>query len=132
MVEQIPLIHEDWRSALRYAVDAIGGPAQVGVRLWPAKSGRDARVLLLHCLSPDRPEKLDLEEIEWILAEARKAGAHAGLAYLCRSTGYADPQPITPEDEQSELMRQFVAAQKAMSAIVRRLDGLQPKVRAVE
>lgn len=130
-MDQVPLFHEDWRSALRFAVDALGGPSEVGMKLWPAKSRKDAGSLLSHCLSPDRPEKLDLEEIEWILAESRKVGAHAGITYLCRNCGYADPTPVSVEDEQDELMRQFITAQKSMAAIVRRLDAISPIVKAV-
>lgn len=125
-MEQLTLIHEDWRAALRYSVDSLGGPTKVGVALWPAKSQNEARTYLNNCLNPDRAEKLDIEEIQWILTEARKIGAHAGMTYLARECGYANPVPITPEDEQTELMRQFIAAQKAMASLMRRFEAAPP------
>lgn len=127
-MEQIPLIHEDWREALRHTVNALGGPGKVGLELKPSMKKDDAGRWVSDCLNADRAAKFDLEEIMWILREARKIGCHTAMAYLCQDAGY-QATPISPEDEQDELMRQFIEAQKAMAAIVRRIDTLQPRLR---
>lgn len=92
----------------------------------------EARTYLNNCINPDRAEKLDLEEIQWILSEARKVGCHAAMTYLANEAGYGAPVPVTPEDEQDELMRQFIASQKAMSRIMQRLDAVAPRMRSIE
>lgn len=127
-MQQIPLIHEDWREALRYDINALGGPGEVGYALRPALPRKDSRSWVSNCLNPDRAEKFDLEDVRWILREARKIGCHAGMSYLAQDAGYS-AMPIAPEDEQDELMRQFIEAQKAMAAIVRRMDTMQVRVR---
>ena len=39
-----------------------------------------------------------------------------------RDAGYADPQPLAPEDEAAQLQREYIAAVRAMSAIQQRMD----------
>lgn len=41
-----------------------------------------------------------------------------------RESGYADPQPIEPEDERARLEREFIAAVKVMSGMADRLARL--------
>lgn len=131
-MEQVPLFHEDFRQALSYCASALGGPQEVGVQLWPTKTRVQAGQLLANCLNPERPEKLGLEEVEWILAEAAKIGVHAGMAFLCQSAGYADPQPVTPRDEAAELQKQFIEMVKIQEQLTRRLAALStPAVRGV-
>jgi hypothetical protein len=82
----------------------------------------DAGRKLAHCLNTDKREKLDLGELQLIRREARKVGVHILASYEMRDAGYADPQPVSPEDEQAQLQREYIAAVKSMSAIQARLD----------
>jgi hypothetical protein len=47
------------------------------------------------------------------------------MQYLAREAGYADPQPIDPEDQEAELQRTFIDA-------VSRLEGIQKQLQRVQ
>lgn len=121
-MDQPALFHESLHDALRDCVRALGEPKAVGHAMRPEKSMDDARTWLLNCLNPERPEKFDPEQILWLLREARKVGCHAAMAYIARECGYADPQPIEPEDERAQLQRQFVEQSKAMQQLFARME----------
>jgi len=74
------------------------------------------------CLNRDKREKLDLSELSLIRREARKAGIHTLAAYEARDAGYADPIPVSPEDEAAQLKREFITAVKALETIQARMD----------
>ena len=65
---------------------------------------------LSNCLNTNHVQKLSLEEMLFILRQAHKKGCHVGITFICRHTGYADPQPIVLEDEITEHERQFISA----------------------
>lgn len=121
-MDQPALFHETFTEALSDCVRALGGAKRVGALLWPEKSIDDARRLLLDSLNPDRNNKLSPEQVLLVLREARKVGCHAGTAYILRDCGYADPQPIEPEDERAALQREFVQASKAMERLFARME----------
>lgn len=121
-VEQQSLFHDSLYDALKDCVRAIGEPKAVGKAMRPEKSQDEARTWLLNCLNPDRPEKFDPEQVLWILKESRKVNCHAGMAYIDRECGYADPQPIEPLDERAALQRDYIAAVKTLVAIQARMD----------
>jgi len=121
-MEQPALFHESIHDALRDCVRALGEPKVVGKAMRPEKSHDEARTWLLNCLNPDRPEKFDPEQILWILREGRKAGCHAAMAYIARECGYAEPQPIEPEDERAALQRQYIEAVKTLANISTRIE----------
>lgn len=121
-MEQQALFHDSLYDALKDCVRAMGEPKAVAKAMRPEKSIDDARTWLLNCLNPDRPEKFDPEQILWILGEARKVNCHAAMAFIARECGYADPQPIEPEDERSALQREYIAAVKTLSTIQTRLE----------
>lgn len=123
-MQQLALIHEDFDSALAACVQALGGAKEVGVMLRPeyeADPDKAARWLLA-CLNPGRDEKLSWQQTFMIMRKARDLGVHVAMAYIAQTIGYADPQPIEPEDEKAALMRQFIAATKTMQAITSRMD----------
>lgn len=124
MAEQQELFHEDIYDAFRHAVKALGGAKKVGGRLWPDKPADQATQLLLHCLNPDRPEKLDLYQVEWLLREANKKGCHIAMQQLARDAHYDDPRPINPEDEKAELQRLYVESVRSQANIAKRLERL--------
>lgn len=120
--QQIPLFFDTYEDAVRDAVTALGGMKTVGNMLWPAMAADDAGRKLAHCLNSDKREKLDLGELRLIRVAARKAGVHTLAAYEMRDAGYADPQPVAPEDEAAQLQREFIAAVKGLESIKSRMD----------
>lgn len=119
---QIPLFFDTYEAAIRAAVDALGGLKVVGSMLWPAREPDAAARNLAAALDPDKREKLDLSELRLIRREARKRGVHVLAAYEARDAGYADPQPIEPEDERAKLQREYIEAARAMQAIHARME----------
>lgn len=106
------LFHDDFRDALRHAVKALGGVEAVGHDLWPAKSRKAAGSWLSDCLNPERPAKLELEEIVQILRMARDKGIHCGMYQLCDETLYAHPpivSPKSPLEEKAERLQRIAA-----------------------
>lgn len=130
-MEEVPMIcqgemfHEDLREALRHVVNGLGGPKRVGSDLRPAMAVDQARAWLNNCLSDNRPEKLDLEDVVYILRAGRMAGIHSAMAWMARECGYADPHPIEPGDEQAELERAFIQSVEAQKQILQRMERLQ-------
>lgn len=133
-MQQIELIHEDIYEAVRGAVDACGGPKQIASLLWPAKPLAEARRLLLHCLDPERPEKLGLEELVMIGRLARERDCHLLAAWLMGEWRYQAPIPQDPEDERSRLQREFRESVKLQAHLVRCMERLaqDPELRAVK
>lgn len=120
-VAQDSLFHEDFRSSLRHTINAIGGPKAVAHALRPAMKMDQARAWLNNCLDASRPEKLDLDDIEFVLAEGRKAGCHAAMYYLCQFAGYEEPRPTDPISEDEKLRREFVESVKTLREIEERM-----------
>jgi len=129
---QEELFHDDEYSALSHIVSALGGAKRVGADLFPHMAVDAAGRRLLDCLNPDRNQELHPGQLLWLFREARKAGCHSAFAYFARESGYADPQPVEPEDEAAELQRQFIAAQQQMAQMMKRMEKLSlPTVRGV-
>jgi len=101
---------ESFYEALRRLVEVMGGARVVGHRLRPERSVSDARVWLLNCLNDDRQEKLDPEQVLLLLRWGHEAGCHDAMHYVCSTSGYADPAPLTPVDELADLSRKAMAA----------------------
>jgi hypothetical protein len=119
---QSSLFHDTYEDAIRDAVMSLGGLKRVGSTLWPAMPADEAGRKLSACLNLDKREKLDLGELQLIRRESRKHGVHILAAYEMRDAGYADPQPLAPEDEAAQLQREYIAAVKSMTAIQSRMD----------
>lgn len=119
---------------LEAVVKALGGSKAVAPMLWPEKGVEEARRLLCDCLNDDRPAKLDFAQVLFILRLARQQGVHTGMQFVCAQLGYAEPQPVEPEDERATLQREFVRGVGELSKLVdkiARLDDGPAKVRAV-
>ena len=119
---QEALFYESLPDAIRVVIQSMGGTKAVAVRLWPEKTPEAASRTLLDSLNESRPEKLSPEQVLWLLAEGRKVGCHAAMNYLARETGYADPQPIEPDDEKARLQREYIEATKMMSKLAERMQ----------
>ena len=121
---QMPLIAEDIWQALTDCVRAMGGAKSVGHRMRPEKDPVDAGRWLLDCLNADRNEKLSLEQVLWLLVEARKVGCHTGASYLMRTAGYAEPTPVEPESERAALQRSFIESVRLQQQMLERMAML--------
>lgn len=130
-MHQESLIIDDIYDGLRADVQSLGGYKKVGLMLWPEMSADRAGERLANCLNRTRPEKLDPEQVLLIVREARKVLAHSTLAFICAEAGYTRPEPVEPEDEAAQLMREFNESRKAMEEIAKRLERLNLPVRAV-
>jgi hypothetical protein len=121
-MNQPALFHESINDALRELVAALGGMKQVGTRMRPELPADHAGRWLSDCLNPDRREHLTPEHIMWLLAEGRKANAHAAMDYITTGCGYSAPQPVEPEDERAKLQREYIEAAKTMSRLAERIE----------
>lgn len=128
MTSQIPLLVETLDDALRATVIALGGNKTVGAKLWPSKDPEDAGRQLANALNHKKRDVLEPHELALIRREARKANVHTLAAWEMRDAGYADPQPIEPEDERAALQRAFVEQSKQMQVLFAKMQraGLTP------
>lgn len=125
------LFHESLSEALSDCINACGGKKMIGAKLWPEKDPDTAGKLLADCLNEAKREKLSPEQVLLILRLARAKGCHIGMHYIARELGYADPQPIEPEDERAQLQREFIDASRKMQKIADRIEALSAPLRAV-
>ena len=107
MSSQDHLFHEDWRDAIRHAVKAMGGFEAVGFDLWPTKTRKAAGIWLSDCLNPERPAKLDLDEIVKIHSLARDKGIHCAMHQLCDETRYVRPEIAPIKTKRQELAEKY-------------------------
>lgn len=121
-MNQESLFYESFYDALKDVVRACRGPKEVGSKLWPEKTQDAARNLLNNCLDPNRPEKLDPEQVMFLLRLGREVGCHAAMNYLSRESGYDDPTPVEPEDERTRIQREFIEAQRSMAILAERME----------
>ena len=112
MKEQDELFYDDFRSAIRHLIDALGRPKRVGALLrpnWPMQRATD---WVNDCLNPNRDTKFDLEDISALLKAGRERGIHCALWQLCDETGYTHPAIAptkTPNQERAEKMAHLLA-----------------------
>lgn len=110
-MEQQPLFFENVLEALKFAVQCIGKPKDVGARIFPHKEDPEAAGRMLSdCLNEHRNNRLDPEQLILLLRLAKEKGCHAGIEYICQAAGYSRPEPISDDDELAELQRKFVTA----------------------
>lgn len=131
---QLGLMHETINDAAREVVAAAGGPKKVGPMLWPELPVDQSGGKLRDCLNPDRRERLNPDQLVYVARPGRQIGCHAIAVFLARECGYADPQPVEPEDEIARLQREFVEATKALGALAAKIESVQataPSLRRV-
>lgn len=110
--------------SLKAVIRALGGAKVVGHKLRPDLDPDAAGRWLLDCINPDRNDKLALGQLMLILRWGHDAGCHAGMDFIARDSGYAEPIPVTPEDEQDELMRDFNAGVKTLAGLADRIERI--------
>jgi len=124
------LFYEDWLSALRDDVQAIGGNKVVGGVFWGALPADEAGRKLATKLNGQRPERLSAEQERFIMRRAREArGFSAALYFLCDDVGFERPKALNPEDEKQKLQRELVAAVSSLARITAAL-GIDHKLPA--
>jgi hypothetical protein len=121
---QSALFHESLNDALREVILALGGTKKVAAQMRPEKTVDEAARWISDCLNPDRREKLDPEQVLWLLREARKVGCHSALHFMCAEAGYSPALPIEPQDEIAELQRNFIESTKHLSRMAARIEQL--------
>lgn len=124
-MNQPALFHEDAFDALRADIQALGGFKKVGVALRAELAADKAGEWLADCLNRTRAYKLDVEQVQWIKREARKVGSFCYATWSLRDAGFADPQPVEPEDERAKLMREFNARSAQMMQLLTRIEAMR-------
>ena len=94
---QEPLFVESLEEALRDAINALRGPKEVGVMLWPSMKADLAGRRVNQCLDHDRDEKFTLSELLLIAKRARALNCHTVMAFLAKELSY-DLHPIDQEE----------------------------------
>jgi len=126
METQQELFHESIYKALETCVMALGGSKLVGVDLWGKSATPDDQGRKLdHCLSTNHAQKLSLEELILVLRWAHDKGCHAGANFICRDTGYSDPQPLDIEDETAQREREFIQAVGTLQKLAGNISELR-------
>ena len=124
MNQTAALFHESLADALRECIAVCGGTKSVAGLLWPEKDPDIAGRLLADCLNDAKREKLSPEQVLLVLRLARAKGCHAGMAFIARELGYADPVPIEPEDERAMLQRRFIESTAELGRLARQIEAL--------
>lgn len=123
-MEQVNLFHESVGEAIKATVAQLGGSKSIASVLWPEKPVDEATRLLLDCLNPDRPARLDPDRLILVLKLARAKGIHTAMTWIATDIGYS-VQPVEPEDEDAELQRQFIQAINHAESLTRRMEQLR-------
>lgn len=108
--------------ALFIGKDPRSWSKEIGSILWPHKSPEDARDYLLNCLDRDRKEKLDIEQVLWIIRKANDAGCHIPMAFICDDTNYQRTTPIVPQQQVADLQKRYIAAVKEIRELSIQMD----------
>lgn len=128
MSTQAPLFVEDYNDAIRETAIALGGLKKVGVALRPELSADAAGRWLSDCCNPDRRYTLAPEQLGLLRRMARAAGVHLLTTFEMRDSGYADPQPIEPEDERAALQREYIDAVRTLANLQTRIERVGLRV----
>jgi len=100
---------DDPHEALRILIMRLGGVKRVAHRLWPEKPIEHAGILLNNCLNHERPEKLDLQQIDWLIGEGRRINCHVMMQCFGQRHSY-HIDPIQPEDELRRVQIEILGA----------------------
>lgn len=119
------LFYESMLDAVGVVVLALGGPQEVGKRLWPTLKSSTQRVR--DCLNPNRDEKFSLEELVQLARWGRDAGCHAIASYFNAEAGYAPPVAVAPAEEKAELERMAIESVKQFKHLVDRYEAATRK-----
>ena len=124
---------DDPYEALRIVVMRLGGPKKVGQLLRPELTLEQGSIWINNCLNRDRPEKLDIDQIDLLIGLGRKKGCHAVMQCFGIRHFYSI-NPIEPEDERARLQRQVLEIGGELKDLLTRLDHVnqQAPLKAVK
>lgn len=121
---QLELIHENALDALRSAIAVLGGPKKVAAQLRPSWEPERAQKWLNNALDDSRPEKLEVNDVLWILREAKRAGFHQAMQYLAQQCEY-EARPIEPEEHEAALVSVMQSAAETLRKASAQLESLR-------
>lgn len=128
-------IFTDWNDALDGVVHALGGYKKVGVLLRPELHQKPlgAAQWLRDCLNPDKPERLNPDQVFMLLRCARGENYHAAKHWMDAELGYEQGRPLKPEDEVATLQQRGADLVRELRGITERMERLaQPPLAAVK
>lgn len=126
-MEQLDLIHESVIDALRSAIAALGGVKKVACQLRPSWEPDRAQKWLSNALDDGRPEKPEVQDVIWILREAKRVGFHDAMTYFAHECEYS-ATPIEPETELARLEREFISAVRTLNKITPKIEEARLRV----
>lgn len=124
----------DWESiydALKGAVGALGGFKKVGPMLRP--DFHDAANWLRNCLNPEHAQKLDPEQMTFLVRKACEAGYHDTKHWIDGDTGYQHSAPLALQAQLAEELAHIQARRRRDDEDERALRSLidNPKLMAL-
>lgn len=123
-MQQENLWHDTIYDALRDLITALGGPKKVGYMLRPSIPVSDSQRWLLHCLDPERNEKLSPDDVLFLMAEGRKAGCHV-LAQFYAQHCFYEFTVTNPKSREQALQEAFIESVRHQEGLVRQLQELK-------
>lgn len=114
---------ESMNDMLVEVVNSTGGAKKVGCLLWPELMPDVAQRKLLDCLNPDRPAKLDPEQVLFLLRRARTRGETSPFDFLGQQLDVSF-QFIQAEDKREALQIKFIAAVSEMQNMLALIQGV--------
>lgn len=115
----------DVYSAARVTLRRIGGPEEIGPRLFPhLQDELAAERRICDVINPRNHKKFDLQQTADFLRLARQGDCHELMGFLCAYAGYQPPQPIEPLEELGALLRAFNHAEQAQAGREARIQAL--------
>lgn len=120
---QQPLFCEDIYEALKTIAQAYGGSKKMGHELWPDKPIDKASELWSNCVNRTRLEKLDPEQVLFVLRIGREINCHAGIDYIAKDVNIKY-ELIEPENERAKLQREYVNMGKELIKLGEKIEGL--------
>lgn len=124
-MHQLPLIPQDIYEAVEACVVALGGRQTVGHMIWPDLDDPvEAGKKLGRCLNQSHAEKLSVDQLIFIMKQARQVNCHVAMDYISNKCNYKY-EPVEPEDERAKLQREHIAAINLLSEITKKMEGLK-------
>lgn len=115
--------HASAEDATAAAIHKSGKPMKaLAYELWPSLKMDSAYARLRGCLNADRPEKLTADEH---LTIARLCGQFDFLHYCAQECQHSRPEPVTPEDELTVLLRTVSAQAPGLISALQRIDKIR-------
>jgi len=125
--EQIPLLEDTFEDVMAALGRAMGGKKQFAEILRPELEGEPdrARRWLLDSLNPEHQQQLHVSHLVRALKAGRESGVHLLMAWLCRETGYAVPEPAAMPSQKTLLLAEAERLSKRQRQISEEIDRIE-------